>query len=61
MSRLQGKSALITGAQHQDGTLEFIERMPSVSRTYRYDDVAQLTADFDTLMAAYRLKSWSLR
>jgi hypothetical protein len=52
---------LIVAAQHNSGMLDVIERLPSVLRTYRYDDLAQLTADFDALIAACRLKSWNLR
>src|SRR5918995_571818 len=49
---------LTIAAQREPGMFDFIERFPSVLRTYRYDDLAQLTADFDTLVGACRLKSW---
>ncbi|HKH68778.1 MAG TPA: hypothetical protein VKA75_15525, partial [Reyranella sp.] len=52
---------LTIAAQREPGMFDFIERFPSVLRTYRYDDLAQLTADFDTLVGACRLKSWSLQ
>ena len=52
---------LTIAAQRAPGMFDFIERFPSVLRTYRYDDLAQLTADFDTLVGACRLKSWSLQ
>lgn len=52
---------LVIAAQQDAGMLDVIERFPSVLRTYRYDDLAQLSADFDTLMGACRLKSWSLQ
>ena len=52
---------LIMAAQREPGMFDVIERFPSVLRTYRYDDLAQLTADVDTLVGACRLKSWSLQ
>jgi uncharacterized protein YjbI with pentapeptide repeats len=52
---------LIIAAQHESGMLDCIERFPSVLRMYRYEDLAQLTADFDRLMVACRLKAWSLQ
>lgn len=52
---------LIIAAQQDSGMLDIIERFPSVLRTYRYEDLAQLTADVDALIAACRLKSWGLR
>ena len=52
---------LIVAAQQEPAMFDFIERFPSVLRTYRYDDLARLTADFDTLVGACRLKSWSLQ
>jgi hypothetical protein len=52
---------LIIAAQQEAGMVDCIERFPSVLRTYRYEHLAQLTADFDTLMVACRLKSWSLQ
>ena len=52
---------LIIAAQQDPGMFDIIERFPSVLRTYRYEDLAQLIADFDTLMVACRLKSWSLQ
>jgi uncharacterized protein YjbI with pentapeptide repeats len=52
---------VIIAAQWESGMFDFIERFPSVLRTHRCDDPAQLIADFDTLVVACRLKSWSLR
>jgi hypothetical protein len=52
---------IIIAAQQEPAMFDFIERFPSVLRTYRYDDLAQLTADFDTLVSACGLKSWSLQ
>ena len=52
---------LIIAAQQEPGMFDVIERFPSVLKTYRCDDLAQLIADFDTLMVACRLKSWSLQ
>jgi hypothetical protein len=52
---------LIIAAQQDSGMLDIIERFSSVLRTYRYEDLGKLTADFDTLIAACRLKSWGLR
>ena len=40
---------------------DFIERFPSVLKTHRYRDPAQLTADLDTLVVACRLKAWTLQ
>jgi uncharacterized protein YjbI with pentapeptide repeats len=48
-------------ATQEAAMLDVIERSPSVLRTYRYEDLAQLTADFEALMGACRLKSWSLQ
>jgi uncharacterized protein YjbI with pentapeptide repeats len=52
---------LTIAAQQEPGLFDLLERFPSVLRTYRSDDLAQLTADFDTLVVACRLKSWSLQ
>jgi uncharacterized protein YjbI with pentapeptide repeats len=52
---------LTIATQQEPGMFDFIERFPSVLRTYRCDDLAQLTADFETLMVACKLKSWSLQ
>ena len=52
---------LITAAQEEPGMFDVIERFPSVLRTYRYGDPAKLTAEFDTLVQACRLKSWNLQ
>ena len=52
---------LTTAAQREPGTFDFFERYPWVLKTYRYGDLTQLTADFDTLVGACRLKSWELQ
>lgn len=52
---------LILAAQQQPGVSDVIERFPTVLKTYRYEHVTQLADDFDTLVLACGLKSWSLQ